>query len=175
MNGSSLFYWGYVVNILFIYFIRFLHCLSDVEFRIFNTYLYCYFSGYVSEMRKRDWKKCWPFPVNEAEDQPPFPPLVVPKFKWWACERCRQAAAVEGTNRDVQIGFNYSNNNGGGSSSNCVNAVISSGIPQDPMPDNIIARRDIDLNIPIELSSDSDCDIENNAEIAQSRITGKSR
>ncbi|CAA0821328.1 Protein EMBRYONIC FLOWER 1 [Striga hermonthica] len=46
--------------------------------------------GFVSEMRKRDWKKCNPF-ASESENNNgglDLPPLSVPKFRWWQCPNC---------------------------------------------------------------------------------------
>ncbi|CAL0319235.1 unnamed protein product [Lupinus luteus] len=37
--------------------------------------------GYVSEIRKKDWKACWPFPVDESEEQPSPPVLDAPKYR----------------------------------------------------------------------------------------------
>ncbi|KAL9400204.1 hypothetical protein Peur_009165 [Populus x canadensis] len=49
--------------------------------------------GYVSEIRKRDWKICWPFvsdgDSNNYEEQACLlPPLHVPKFRFWRCQNC---------------------------------------------------------------------------------------
>ncbi|CAL0324042.1 unnamed protein product [Lupinus luteus] len=46
---------------------------------------------------------------------------------------------------------------GRGSDSSCGDAVISSDIQQAPVVESIVIRRDIDLNIPIDLSCDNDC------------------
>ncbi|GER32523.1 protein EMBRYONIC FLOWER 1 [Striga asiatica] len=46
--------------------------------------------GFVSEMRKRDRKKCNPF-ASEGESNNSgmdLPPLSVPKFRWWQCPNC---------------------------------------------------------------------------------------
>ncbi|XP_019448285.1 PREDICTED: uncharacterized protein LOC109351301 [Lupinus angustifolius] len=103
--------------------------------------------GYVSNMRNKDWKKCWPFHVLESEKRPSFPPMDVPKFRWWTCDICQQAAAAEGNDNkdDDQTDL-----------SNYGDAAPSSGIQQAPMPESVVVRRDIDLNIPIDLSSGSD-------------------
>ncbi|XVE71038.1 hypothetical protein DITRI_Ditri10aG0118000 [Diplodiscus trichospermus] len=57
--------------------------------------------GYASEMRKRDWKKCWPFALdggqNISEEQNcKLPPLLVPKFRWWCCQNCLQEIGAKG-------------------------------------------------------------------------------
>ncbi|KAG5225378.1 protein EMBRYONIC FLOWER [Salix suchowensis] len=49
--------------------------------------------GYVSEIRKRDWKMCWPFvsdgDSNNYEEQACLlPPLHVPKFRFWRTANC---------------------------------------------------------------------------------------
>ncbi|CAK7353290.1 unnamed protein product [Dovyalis caffra] len=57
--------------------------------------------GYVSEIRKRDWKICWPFvsdgDSNNSEVQACLlPPLHVPKFRFWRCQKCVWDVGVEG-------------------------------------------------------------------------------
>ncbi|KAE8712498.1 Embryonic flower 1, putative isoform 2 [Hibiscus syriacus] len=49
--------------------------------------------GYVSEMRKKDWTKIWPFALDGGrnilkEKSCKLPPLLVPKFRWWCCQNC---------------------------------------------------------------------------------------
>ncbi|KAE8718876.1 Embryonic flower 1, putative isoform 2 [Hibiscus syriacus] len=49
--------------------------------------------GYASEMRKKDWKKIWPFALDDGQDilneqSCKLPPLLVPKFRWWCCQNC---------------------------------------------------------------------------------------
>ncbi|XAR67702.1 hypothetical protein NMG60_11002577 [Bertholletia excelsa] len=51
--------------------------------------------GYVAEIRRKDWKLCWPFSslgdYEESKPQPDLlPSLCVPDFKWWGCPTCRQ-------------------------------------------------------------------------------------
>ncbi|GMI89319.1 embryonic flower 1 [Hibiscus trionum] len=51
--------------------------------------------GYASEMRKKDWKKGWPFVLDGGqnifkEQSCKLPPLLVPKFRWWCCQNCVQ-------------------------------------------------------------------------------------
>ncbi|KAF9662224.1 hypothetical protein SADUNF_Sadunf18G0031000 [Salix dunnii] len=58
--------------------------------------------GYVSEIRKRDWKMCWPFvsdgDSNNYEEQACLlPPLHVPKFRFWRCQNCVWEVDAKGT------------------------------------------------------------------------------
>ncbi|KAK6273977.1 hypothetical protein POUND7_011060 [Theobroma cacao] len=58
--------------------------------------------GYASEMRKKDWKKCWPFALDggqkiSEEQNCKLPPLLVPKFRWWCCQSCLQEIGAEGS------------------------------------------------------------------------------
>ncbi|KAF9681123.1 hypothetical protein SADUNF_Sadunf06G0192800 [Salix dunnii] len=58
--------------------------------------------GYVSEIRKRDWKICWPFvsdgDSNNYEQQACLlPPLHVPKFRFWRCQNCVWEVDAKGT------------------------------------------------------------------------------
>ncbi|KAK7260363.1 hypothetical protein RIF29_26345 [Crotalaria pallida] len=99
--------------------------------------------GYVSNMREMDWKKFWPFPT-ESEERLSFPPLKVPQFRWWNCESCPKETATHGTN----------DQNHQTTSFNLDDVVNISDIQQVPMPDNIVAARDIDLNIPDEKSKE---------------------
>ncbi|KAF1886829.1 hypothetical protein Lal_00046067, partial [Lupinus albus] len=107
--------------------------------------------GYVSNMRNIEWKKHWPFGVHESEKRPSFPPLYVPKFRWWACDICQQATSPESNdNKDDQTDFHCCSTLRG-------DAATSSGaIQQAPKPESIVVMRDIDLNLPIDLSSNSD-------------------
>ncbi|KAE8687633.1 Embryonic flower 1, putative isoform 2 [Hibiscus syriacus] len=57
--------------------------------------------GYASEMRKKDWKKSWPFALDGdqnifKEQICKLPPLLVPKFRWWCCQNCLQETGTEG-------------------------------------------------------------------------------
>ncbi|KAE9588142.1 putative protein EMBRYONIC FLOWER 1 [Lupinus albus] len=134
--------------------------------------------GYVSNMRNIDWKKCWPFRVHESVQRPSFPPLDVPNFRWWACDICQQATAAEGNdNKDHRTDFKCCST-GRGSDRSYDDAVISSDIQQAPVAESNVIRRDIDLNIPIDLSYDSDFlaignEKEKNVEVLLCRITCK--
>ncbi|CAN6441624.1 unnamed protein product [Victoria cruziana] len=49
--------------------------------------------GYVGEIRSLNRKICWPFSAynsseNLDEEAKKLPPLPVPKFQWWCCQRC---------------------------------------------------------------------------------------
>ncbi|KAI4337485.1 hypothetical protein L6164_015895 [Bauhinia variegata] len=129
--------------------------------------------GYVSEIRKKDWKMCWPFPLKESysESENPaslLPPLDVPKFRWWCCRNCQEEVAPESTEKDDQTA-------GCKSDRNCSNEAHPSNIQQDPMSDTV-RRREIDLNNSID---DLSCgnynepiknEKENKAEVAKSRL-----
>jgi hypothetical protein len=58
-------------------------------------------SGYVSEIRKKDWKIGHPFSLEgDRNDQPQeqtsfLPPLDVPKFRWWRCQNCLSEVAAK--------------------------------------------------------------------------------
>ncbi|XP_019413166.1 PREDICTED: protein EMBRYONIC FLOWER 1-like isoform X1 [Lupinus angustifolius] len=93
--------------------------------------------GYVSEICKKDWKFCWPFPVDESQEQPSHPPLDVPKYKCWCCQRCPQESAAKDIDKNDQTNFE--------SDSNCSNAALKSATMQDPMLETL-ERRNIDLN-----------------------------
>ncbi|CAI8599821.1 unnamed protein product [Vicia faba] len=96
---------------------------------------------YVSEVRKKDWKVCWPFPLDESEKQPSFPSLDVPKH---CCPNSQKENAAKDIPKD-----NLADSNccitGCRSDTNCSNAVLKPCIQKDPMS-SIIVRRDIDLN-----------------------------
>ncbi|XWS70329.1 hypothetical protein CRYUN_Cryun03dG0038700 [Craigia yunnanensis] len=73
--------------------------------------------GYTSEMRNKDWKKCWPFSLDggqniseESEKQNcKLPPLLVPKFRWWCCQNCLQEIGAEGSiNEEINVANNSS-------------------------------------------------------------------
>ncbi|CAA0838371.1 Protein EMBRYONIC FLOWER 1 [Striga hermonthica] len=47
--------------------------------------------GFVSEMRKKNRKTCYPFASegqNNDDGDLDLPPLSVPKFRWWQCPNC---------------------------------------------------------------------------------------
>ncbi|XP_038898628.1 protein EMBRYONIC FLOWER 1 isoform X2 [Benincasa hispida] len=61
--------------------------------------------GYASQMREKDWKKCWPFDLDgdyeSAETISLLPPFHVPQFRWWRCQNCR---------KETPAGFEKSSN-----------------------------------------------------------------
>ncbi|KAI5403304.1 hypothetical protein KIW84_050752 [Lathyrus oleraceus] len=96
---------------------------------------------YVSEVRKKDWKLCWPFPIDESEKQPSFPPLDVPKHR-------SPNSQIENAAKDFPKDNQADNNcciTGCRSDTNCSNTALKPCIQKDPMS-SIIVRRDIDLN-----------------------------
>ncbi|CAO2816817.1 unnamed protein product [Amaranthus hypochondriacus] len=52
--------------------------------------------GYVSEVRKKDPKLCYPFTRKDSIDPLciELPPMVVPKFRWWQCVSCVPEAST---------------------------------------------------------------------------------
>ena len=54
------------------------------------------FRGYVSEVRKKDPKLCYPFTLKDSIDPLciELPPMVVPKFRWWQCVSCVPEAST---------------------------------------------------------------------------------
>ncbi|GAU14205.1 hypothetical protein TSUD_307650 [Trifolium subterraneum] len=99
---------------------------------------------YVSEVRKKDWKLCWPFPVDESDKQPSFPPLDVPKHICCRYPNSQQGNASQDIPKNDQIDLT-SRSTGGKSDTKCSNAALKPFIRKDPISD-IIVRRDIDLN-----------------------------
>lgn len=91
-------------------------------------------------MRKKDWKRCCPFPINVFDEDSLLPPLEVPKFKRWDCGNCRRKAIEECA-----------------SDNNHNEAVVNSDIQKASTNDNILDRREIDLNQAIDLSHDNEC------------------
>ncbi|KAI9097619.1 hypothetical protein K1719_025390 [Acacia pycnantha] len=119
--------------------------------------------GYVSEIRKKDWKLCWPFPLqdnhSESEDQPYLlPPLDVPKFRQCCCQICQQEIAAECSDKDNQGEF-HSCCTGCKSASNCFsNAAVRSDIQlQLASTPDTLENRGIDLNSSADLSCENDC------------------
>ncbi|XP_021745467.1 protein EMBRYONIC FLOWER 1-like isoform X2 [Chenopodium quinoa] len=53
--------------------------------------------GYVSEVRKRDPKLCYPFSLKDSTEplSMELPPMIVPKFKWWKCVSCVPETGVD--------------------------------------------------------------------------------
>ncbi|XP_031373231.1 protein EMBRYONIC FLOWER 1 isoform X2 [Punica granatum] len=64
---------------------------------------------YVSDMRLKDDKACWPFESNtksgptELQSKYPLPPLDVPKFRWWQCQNCLQGICDKENGKSVLV------------------------------------------------------------------------
>ncbi|KDP34195.1 hypothetical protein JCGZ_07766 [Jatropha curcas] len=57
--------------------------------------------GYVSEIRKRDWKMCWPFESNKHDAEAcRLPSFHVPKFRYWRCQNCLWDVGAKGSQND---------------------------------------------------------------------------
>nr|AHZ89713.2 embryonic flower 1 [Dimocarpus longan] len=71
--------------------------------------------GYVSEIRKKNWKLCWPFASSDGnhdksgEQTCPLPPLQVSKSRWWRCQNCLQELGGESTPNNHGNAFSYRN------------------------------------------------------------------
>lgn len=68
--------------------------------------------GFVSEVRKKNWKLCWPFALDGNHNKPEeetyaLPPLHVEKFRWWRCQNCLQELGSEGNTFGYGNGCNY--------------------------------------------------------------------
>ncbi|XP_044470994.1 protein EMBRYONIC FLOWER 1-like isoform X2 [Mangifera indica] len=77
--------------------------------------------GYVSEIRKKNWKICWPFALDSNHDKfeeqaCTLPPLPVSKFRWWHCQNCLQEFGAESIKDNNGNTFNY-----------CSKAIFKSG------------------------------------------------
>ncbi|CAJ1973875.1 unnamed protein product [Sphenostylis stenocarpa] len=108
--------------------------------------------GYVSEIRKKDWKICWPFPVHESDKQPSFLPLDAPKYSCRRCQNSALAIVVKEIQKNDQTDLNCCSIECR-SGSNCNNEALKSGIQQDPMLD-AVERREIDLNTTLSCIND---------------------
>ncbi|KAL5783274.1 hypothetical protein ACOSP7_008303 [Xanthoceras sorbifolium] len=80
--------------------------------------------GYVSKIRKKNWKICWPFPLDGNHDKSeehtcPLPPLHVSKFRWWRCQNCLQEPGAESITNSLGNTFNYCNSTRLKSSGTC--------------------------------------------------------
>ncbi|KAE8669091.1 Embryonic flower 1, putative isoform 2 [Hibiscus syriacus] len=68
---------------------------------------------YASEMRKKDWKKSWPFALDGGhnilkEQSCKLPPLLVPKFRWWCCQNCLPETGTQCSINEERIVTNNS-------------------------------------------------------------------
>ncbi|KAF8035821.1 hypothetical protein BT93_C1751 [Corymbia citriodora subsp. variegata] len=55
---------------------------------------------YVSGMRQKESKLCWPFKLAKDTSEVPkdmLPPLDAPKFRWWRCQTCVPDLCIEST------------------------------------------------------------------------------
>lgn len=74
--------------------------------------------GYVSEIRKKNWKICWPFALDGDSDKSyqektaMLPPLDAPKFRSWCCQNClreigsKNVKKGHGTDLNCHVGSN---------------------------------------------------------------------
>ncbi|TXG62026.1 hypothetical protein EZV62_013389 [Acer yangbiense] len=104
--------------------------------------------GYVSEIRKKNWKMCWPFALDSNHDRSeeqtcPLSPLHVSKSRWWRCPNCLQELGNESITNNHGDAFNYCNSTRIKSSGTCSH-VSSPGDATMPQPDVLQAPR---LNI----------------------------
>ena len=115
-------------------------------------------------MRKKDWKKCWPFALDgdqiiSEEQNCKLPPLLVPKFRWWCCQNCLQEIGAEGSiNEEINVANNSSKLKSFGSCPNVSshgNAVIWLSDLQQAGKINIESRKH-DANACVNVGS-SDC------------------
>lgn len=139
--------------------------------------------GYVSEIRKKDWKICCPFSLEgdrtESEEQPSFlPPLDVPKCRWWRCQNCLREVAGKGAAKDYGTLINCSSKCRSNSTCSHVSslgsaAVLLPGFQQAPKL--VLDGRSVDANTSTKLSNDNHIllcsdDKENKAELANTFI-----
>ncbi|GMH06986.1 hypothetical protein Nepgr_008826 [Nepenthes gracilis] len=97
--------------------------------------------GYVADVRKRDWKKCFPFASdgddNDSMDKTyELPPIDVPKFRWWQCSRCLQESRSQGITQEFLMPPNHCN-----SGSRCT-VISSRKLVQDAGP-GLVSSKDI--------------------------------
>lgn len=135
-------------------------------------------SGYVSEIRKKDWKICHPFSLegdrNESGKQTSFlPPLDVPKFRWWRCQNCLTEVAA----KDYGTLFNCCSTKCRSNStcSHVDSAAVLSGFQQ--VPKLVHNGRPVEANNSTKLSNDDHLLLcsdkkEKKAEVAHSIIKG---
>lgn len=81
-------------------------------------------SGYVSEVRKKNWKLCWPFELDDEqsklkEQTSLLPPLTSPKFRYWSCKCCVEKFGCTGIEKDHGTRSNNCDNTVSKSKSDC--------------------------------------------------------
>lgn len=112
----------------------------------------------MSEIRKKDWKLCWPFPLedSDSESEPSLspPPSDVPKC-------CPQEIASEGSHKNDKTDLNCCSA-GCRSNRSCSNAALRSDTHQQvPIPVTFEGK-EIDLNNSTNPSSGNDHIVVNN-------------
>ncbi|XP_062099101.1 protein EMBRYONIC FLOWER 1 isoform X2 [Humulus lupulus] len=120
--------------------------------------------GYVSEIRRQNWKLCWPFALDDEKNKvenetSSLPPLIAPKFKWWSCQSCLQETSSKGT---VKV---YDKSRAIGSQSNDTSSLMPSfsssvthdlpNFPQDPSR-NMVEKTKFDVNTFTEVNRSGD-------------------
>lgn len=101
-------------NIVLKFFLEIYHLKLLIAYFSLSSFE-CECSGYVAEVRKRDKKICWPFPLNECHNKLEeqtciLPPLDVPKFRWWHCQNCLQELGSKDTDKEIAMVPSYNSN-----------------------------------------------------------------
>ena len=116
-------------------------------------------------MRKKDWKKCWPFALDgdqiiSEEQNCKLPPLLVPKFRWWCCQNCLQENGAEvSENEERTVANNSSKLKSFGSCphvSSHSDSVMRLSDLQQAGKINVDESRKLDANARVNVNS-SDC------------------
>ncbi|PON37261.1 Protein EMBRYONIC FLOWER [Parasponia andersonii] len=120
--------------------------------------------GYVSEVRRQNWKLCWPFALddenNKFEEQTSsLPPLIAPRFRWWSCQSCLQEISSKGSPIKDCVS-SYPN---GSQSNDPFSQMPSLSNPAMHLPDiqqaptaNVVEKTKFDLNTSTEVNRDVD-------------------
>uniref|UniRef100_A0A7N0V863 Embryonic flower 1-like protein n=1 Tax=Kalanchoe fedtschenkoi TaxID=63787 RepID=A0A7N0V863_KALFE len=113
--------------------------------------------GFVSDIRKKNGKPCWPFAVDDddasSEDiKSSLPPLHVPKFKWWRCQSCLSEIDAAGATADVE-----------NTTGSCSRLLKTKSSQSHRALENVLAHLSRKLEQPLELALDSSTrDLEEN-------------
>ncbi|KAE8658099.1 Embryonic flower 1, putative isoform 2 [Hibiscus syriacus] len=136
--------------------------------------------GYASEMRHKNWRKCWPFALGSdlsiSEEQDcKLPPLFVPKFRWWCCQNCLHEIGADGNVIEERTFANNGSKlkNFGScphlSSSNGGATIRLSDLQQPVKIDVVSGKSDVSARVNVNSSDKS----EKAAKIANIPIIGK--
>lgn len=136
-------------------------------------------------MRKKDWKICWPFSLEDDSSasvlrKPTFYPLDVPKFRSSYCQDCLHSVSAKIPNEDTGAASNHCNTGlklSIGTHVSSADVAAESPQSHQELDLEVVERGEIDLNNSVFVNNSktnayASNDIEKEVIVAETAITG---